>query len=53
MVAPELRTPEQLQDIMECWLEHGELSIVAARQKVRHQDRYRRTDRAEKNPPHG
>jgi hypothetical protein len=51
MVRPELRTPEHLQEILECWLEHGELSIVAWRQKARYQDKYRRTDRAEKNHP--
>jgi hypothetical protein len=51
MVAPGCRTPEQLQDILESWVEHGELSIVARRQKARYQDKYRRTDRAEQNPP--
>jgi hypothetical protein len=51
MVKPELRTPKHLQDILESWLEHGELSTVARRQKARYQDKYRRTDRAEQNPP--
>jgi hypothetical protein len=50
MVKPELRTPEHLQDILESWLEHGELSTVARRQKARYQDKYRRSDRAEQNP---
>jgi hypothetical protein len=36
MVAPEERTTEQLQEIVECWLQHGELSIVARRQKARY-----------------
>jgi hypothetical protein len=51
MVAPERRTPEHLQEILESWLEHGKLSIVARRQKARYQLQYRRTDRAEQNPP--
>jgi hypothetical protein len=51
MVAPERRTLEHLQEILESWLEHGELGIVARRQKARYQDRYRRTDRAEQDPP--
>jgi hypothetical protein len=40
MVSPETRTAEHLQLILGCWLEHGELGIVA-----------RRTDRTEQNPP--
>jgi hypothetical protein len=38
MVAPEERTTEHLQDIVECWLQHGELSTVARRQKARYID---------------
>jgi hypothetical protein len=37
MVKPEIRTPKHLQEILECWLEHGELSIVARRVKARYQ----------------
>jgi hypothetical protein len=44
MGAPQRRT-------LESWLEHGELSIVARRQKARYQNKYQRTDRAEQNPP--
>ena len=51
MVKPELRTPEHLQEILECWLEHGDLSIVARRKKARFQDKYKRTDRLHENPP--
>jgi hypothetical protein len=51
MVKPEIRTPEHLQEILDCWLEHGELSIVARRTKAKYQDKYRRTDRAKENPP--
>jgi hypothetical protein len=51
MVAPGRRTPEHLQEILESWLEHGELSTVTRRQKARYQDQYRRTDREEQNPP--
>jgi hypothetical protein len=51
MVRPDLRTPEHLQEILECWLEHGELSIVARRKKARYQDKYKRTDRQQENPP--
>ena len=29
MVKPDLRTPKHLQEILECWLEHGELGTVA------------------------
>ena len=50
MVSPETRTAEHLQLILESWLEHGELSTVARRQKARYQDKYRRTDRTEQNP---
>ena len=51
MVKPDLRTPEHLQEILECWLEHGELSIVARRKRARFQDKYKRTGRQQENPP--
>ena len=40
-----------VQEILECWLEHGDLSIVARRKKARFQDKYRRHDRLQENPP--
>jgi hypothetical protein len=36
---------------LRCWLEHGELSIVARRKKARYQDKYKRSDRIQENPP--
>jgi hypothetical protein len=51
MVPPEARTAEHMQLILGSWLEHGELSTVARRQKASYQDKYRRTDRMEQNPP--
>ena len=42
-----------VQDILDCWLEHGELSTTARRQKARQLDRYKRTDRSERNPAVG
>jgi hypothetical protein len=50
MVAPGRRTPEHMQEVLESWLEHGELSIVARRQKARYQGQHRRKDRAEQSP---
>jgi hypothetical protein len=44
-----VRTPEHLlQDIVDSWLEHGNLSIVARRQKARQPGKYQRMDRSEK-----
>jgi hypothetical protein len=51
MVPPEARTTEQKQEIVECWLQHGELSIVARRQKARNFDKWKRHDRTEQEPP--
>jgi hypothetical protein len=53
MGAPEERTTEQLQEIVECWLlQHGELSTVARRQKARYIDsKLKKADRSEQNLP--
>jgi hypothetical protein len=50
-VPPEARTTEQKQEIVEHWLQHGELSIVARRTKARHIDKWKNHDRMEQESP--
>jgi hypothetical protein len=50
-VPPEARTTEQKQEVVEHWLQHRELSIVARRAKARYVDTWKKHDRKEQEPP--
>jgi hypothetical protein len=48
---PEARTKEQQQEIVEHWLQHGDLSTVARRVKARYVDKFKKHDRKEPELP--
>jgi hypothetical protein len=50
-VPPEAREKDQQQEIVEHWLQHGDLSIVARRVKARQLDKWKKHDRHEAEPP--
>jgi hypothetical protein len=52
MVTPKERTEEHVLTVMEHWLEHGELSIVAKRVAVQTRNRHtQQRERSEKDSP--